>query len=647
MTKRLSFPNVSIGNPQLGKIKPNGKKMRKIISNFAKKIKDCCSGKAIALLLLCKFFICSLIISTLECGYINALEIKSMSITDSLGNSRSVYSNTEKVNLNVTVNITAVGERVSFRFEVYDPDGNKRFTHTGNSVPGTIGEAGSSIKYVPTINFFSTSGKYKLVIYANTVMKETTFSVYSPNITLTYPSNYAKDLADNPLILRWVASGASKYRVYVDDDAAFFNCLLTEDTIMTQYIYPAEPGDTRQKLSGGTVYYWKVEGIDASGSVVAKTASPFCFTIKSSAITVTAKDIAITDIAVVGSDVVVSVKNQGGKQENSIPVALYLNGTLLKTVSIASISPNEIKKVIFTPSIAGMTIAMATVVFDDDYTKNNVFTKQITITVISEVPVTPPLPEVEEKAKILGSVESADGKKLEEATVDYSGAAEGSVKTNKGGEYKIEGLPLGEYKLKASCSGYENADMTVEVKKAKAYTKNNFELEMKKAEEVAGTASVKGQVKDSAADKGAAGIDIVLMKGSEEFAKFQSDKQGYYRFVDLPAGKYTVVFTGEGYEEVERKIELKDGQEARMDIGLEPAKEEKEKEKETAPEVDYAKDTKKCWEIIGGVIEDKEITAGLEGYALEKVTSGGDVNKIMAAIAQGKAKILGIEVEVK
>lgn len=586
------------------------------------------------------YYLC---LSVFICGFSHALEIKSISITDSLGNSRSVYSNTEKVNLNVKINITEAGERVAFRFEIYDPDGSKRFTHTGNSVPGTIGEAGSSIKYVPTLNFFSTSGNYKLVVYANTVMKETAFSVYSPNITLTYPSNYSKDLADNPLIFRWVASGASKYRIYVDDDAAFFNCLFTQDTTLTQCTYPSEPSDTRQKLSAGTVYYWKVEGLDSIGSVVAKTASPFAFTIKSSAITVTAKDIAITDITVVGSDVVVSVKNQGGKTENSIPVALYLNGSLLKTVSIASISPNEIKKVIFTPSIAGTAIAMATVVFDDDYTKNNVFTKQIMIAAVSETPVTPEIPKAEEKAKILGSVESEDGEKLAGAVIDYSGISEGSAETNKGGEYKIEDLPLGEYKLQASCSGYATSDeQTVKVDKAKAYTKINFKLKMKEAEEAAGIATVKGQVKDIAADKGAEGINIVLMKESEEFSKFQSDKQGYYRFVDIPAGKYTVVFTKEGYKEVEKKIELKDGQEMVMDIGIEPAKEE-----EKAPEVDYANDTEKSWGIISGLIEDKEITGGLEGYTLEKISGAGDINKIMAAIAEGKAEILGVEMEAK
>ncbi|MBN1383523.1 MAG: carboxypeptidase regulatory-like domain-containing protein [Elusimicrobia bacterium] len=591
-----------------------------------------------------KYFLLSVIcyLSSVICC--NALEIKSISITDSLGNSRDVFSNTEKVNLNVVVNITAVGDRVSFKFEIYDPAGAKRFTHTGNSIPGTIGEGGSSIKYVPVANFFSTSGKYKLVVYANTVTKEITFSAYSPNITLTYPSNYARDLPDKPLIFRWVASGASKYRIYVDDDAAFFNCIFKDDTTLTQYTYPGEPSDARQKLSAGTIYYWKVEGLDSAGSVVAKTAVPFNFTIKATALPPTSKDLAVIDIDVVGPHVVVSVKNQGGKTENSIPVVLYLNGIPQKKENIISIKPNEIKKIKFVPTIAGKVIAIATVVFDDDYIKNNILTKRLLISAKPE-------PPGKRKAKIIGSVVSEGGEKLDGAAISYSGPGKvkGKEYTNKGGQYKIEDLPLGEYKLEASCDGYINESRTVDLEKARAYTNINFKLKKKGEEVVTGIASVKGQIKYDTTKEGAEGVDIVLMRNGKEFATFLSSKQGYYRFVDIPADEYLITFSKEGYEVVKKNVDLTKDKEIRMDIGLDPVKEgppageEEEKEKKI---FDYTKDTKKCWNIISGVV-DKETNDEFKGYKLEKISSDGDVNKIMAAIESGKAKILDIEITSK
>ncbi|MDD5688350.1 MAG: carboxypeptidase regulatory-like domain-containing protein [Elusimicrobia bacterium] len=416
-----------------------------------------------------------ILISMIAYQSARALEIRSVTVTDQLGGLRSNYSNTEKVNFNVTVFNNTVLDRINFRFEIYDAAGNSRFTHTGNSIPGTIGEGASFLRYIPITNFFSTSGNYRLVVFANTIMKETTFSVYSPNLTLTYPSNYARDLTDNPLIFRWVASGAAKYRIYVDDDAAFFNCLFTDETNMTQYTYPSDPADVRKKLSAGTIYYWKVEGLDASNNIVAKTATPSNFTIKASAVVSTSKDLAILDIKAEQylPKVIVSVKNQGGKTESSIPVSLYLSGSLVGTQNIDSIASGEIKNISFLTNVYGTNIAMASITFDDDYSKNNILTKQISVytpVVGSTVTV------VVEKAKILGTVMTADGNKLPDAVVSYDGAGKGSVKTNSGGEYKIEDLEIGEYKLKASASGYVDAEAIVKVDKSKAYTNVDFKL---------------------------------------------------------------------------------------------------------------------------------------------------------------------------
>ena len=405
-----------------------------------------------------------------------ALKMKSVSVTDQLGKVRTNYSVTEKVNLNASVFNDLITDRISFKFEIKDPAGAVRFTHTGNSIPGTIGAGGSSVKFIPIANFFSTSGNYKLVVTANAVSKETLFSVYSPNITPTYPSNYARDLTDKPLVFRWVASGAAKYKIHLALDAAFFNMVLTDETALLQYSYPDNPADVRQKLSAGTVYYWKVEGLDAAGNIVAKMSSPSDFTVKSNVLVVAAKDLAVLDIVPVPYQpkVTVSVKNQGGKVENAIPLSLYLNGIPVGTQNIDTISVGETKSLSFLTNISGLVVALASLTFDDDYIKNNTLTKQISVYSAA----------IEEKAKILGTVSGKDGKKLFDAVVYYDGPAEGKVVTNPGGEYKIDKLSTGDYILKATHPDYEDSkEITVKVEKLKSYTNIDWTLEPKEKEE--------------------------------------------------------------------------------------------------------------------------------------------------------------------
>ncbi|PIU82840.1 MAG: hypothetical protein COS68_07240 [Elusimicrobia bacterium CG06_land_8_20_14_3_00_38_11] len=580
--------------------------------------------------------ICYLCLSVFICGFSYALEIKSVSVTDQLGSVRANYSHTEKVNLNTSVFNDMITDRISFRFEIKDPAGAVRFTHTGNSIPGTIGDGGSSVKYIPIANFFSTSGNYKLTVTANAVSKETSFSVYSPNITPTYPSNYARDLTDKPLVFRWVASGAAKYKISVAIDAAFFNTLLTDETALLQYSYPDNPTDVRQKLSAGTVYYWKVEGLDAAGNIVAKMASPSNFTIKSTAITVAAKDLIILDIIPTPNlpKVTVSVKNQGGKTENAIPLSLYLNGMLVGTQNIDTISVGETKSLSFLTNISGLVIAMASLTFDDDNVKNNIFMKQINV-----------FTEAVEKAKILGTVMTSYGKKLPDAVVKFDGQSKGTVLTNSGGEYKIENLSLGEYKLSVSSSGYIDAESIVKVDKLKAYTNVDFKLkpvEIAKQEEASAIGIIKGLVADEN-KKGLAEIEVVLLKKDkngklEEYKKMSSDKNGYYKFLDVSVGEYVLSVKNDAYENVEIPVELKDGKTEIKDIKLSVKKEE------VALKEDYSKDSKKLWAKLKDFIKDEKILSQLDGYGISGVETKADVNKIISELENGNAKITAIEV---
>lgn len=398
-----------------------------------------------------------------------APEITKVAVTDLGGQARPNYSTSERVNFVVRINNKTHVQRIGFKFEVYDPQGKPTgFTHTGNSIPGSIGEGGSEVNRIPIANFYTTSGMYTLRVTANGTTKETRFSIYSPNLTLTYPSNFARDLTDSPLVFRWVGSGATRYRIYVDDDAAFFNCLYTADTVGTDHMYPADPSDARQKLSAGTVYYWKVEGLDVSGRVIAQSAAPFNFTVKSSALTSTAKDMAVTGLELKQGKVAVRIKNQGGKAENRVPVSLFLNGRSQGTELIPIIMKDEERELLFEPSVFGTVMAMATLQFEDDYTKNNVMTRQLFI----EAPAVS-TGTVAGLSTVAGRVsDSASGQALEGVLIilraidTRTGAKSESGRQMSGrdGSYKFGMLEPGEYELEAVAAGYEQGMSKSEVK---------------------------------------------------------------------------------------------------------------------------------------------------------------------------------------
>ncbi|MDH5174397.1 MAG: hypothetical protein OEW43_03955, partial [Elusimicrobiota bacterium] len=215
------------------------------------------------------------------------IQIKDISVFDSAGKERTTYSSSEKIGFSVTCDNQQPVERIYFEFYVYSSKGEQLFKHTGNSAVGNVGIGSSRIMNIPISRFYKSPGKY---FYLAKVIAGTAFDfpaanyevfyVYSPSITLSYPVNGARDLIDKPLTFRWVSSGATKYRIYIDDDKGFYNCLFQTgrdgytDPVTTYFQYPTSPRDPRQKLAGGVVYWWKVEGLDSQGNVVAKTPVP-------------------------------------------------------------------------------------------------------------------------------------------------------------------------------------------------------------------------------------------------------------------------------------------------------------------------------------------------------------------------------------
>jgi len=331
------------------------------------------------------------------------IEIRDISIFDSAGRSRITFSSTEKITFSVTCYNSVRVDKIKFEFYVYTPEKQQVFKHTGNSAVGNTGLGGSSIKNIPIQQFYKNPGKYfymaRVIAGSETsapfAEKSLVFYIYSPSITLSYPANGAMDLIDTPLTFRWVSSGATKYRVYVDDDKGFYNCLFQTgkgeylDPVITYFQYPTSPQDPRQKLAGGVVYWWKVEGLDSQGNVVAKTPIPFSFTFKETTPSATTKDLALTDIVLNEESTAselkfdVLVKNQGGMAISNTRVNLYINGVpvipyqLLDFINIGkeetlTFSGGAVKEKMVTVSAA--------IDFPDDNIKNNILTETFTLT---------------------------------------------------------------------------------------------------------------------------------------------------------------------------------------------------------------------------------------------------------------------------
>ncbi|HRY29867.1 MAG TPA: CARDB domain-containing protein [Elusimicrobiota bacterium] len=317
-------------------------------------------------------------------------------VTDSAGASRTSYSSTERITLSVKVqNVSPGAGSIVFTFIVRDPNGSQRLFQTGNSAPATVtGQAGASLRGVPVSQFYTTPGNYTLAVRAvldgETAEASAQFTVLSPVITLAYPPDGARDLIDQPLVFRWVSSGATKYRISVDDDASFYNALFMADSFSSLFTYPSNPPDIKQRLAGGQVYYWKVEGMDFAGNVVARTQIPFSFSLKTQAMQSNSRDLAVVGLEKVNENIpgmpgalpiAVTVKNQGGKTEANIPVNLFADGASVPSSpkKLNSLEPGRTERLVFParPPEAGRTLVVKAILdFFDDNVQNNSMTVQ-------------------------------------------------------------------------------------------------------------------------------------------------------------------------------------------------------------------------------------------------------------------------------
>lgn len=400
----------------------------------------------------------------------------------------AIFNNSERIGFRYSVtNTQSATSDIVFTFTLSDPGGVTVLTQTGNAISGTqVGEGGSSIVGIGIGLFYSVPGNYLLKGEAKfsdgseTVSSTLEIQIFSPLLNLTYPPNNTLNLADNPIIFRWIGTGATKYKFTIADNPTLFNPMLTAEVFETQYSYPTNPDDTRQRLSAGQVYYWSVAGLDTSGTQTSEAAYPFSFTIQSGGTQPGTRDLDIIalELSALPSPsasqamIDVTVKNNGGRPESSIIVSVYVTGELQDSKSIDSLNVAEEKTITFAVNIpsnrtgSGFFVSAVLDGYTDDDSENSRI-KRI------------PWPEDTNiaKAKILGSVYIGTSKAGEGVVVSYDGPVKGMVTTNSGGEYKIEDLPLGDYSLKAKHTDYpESEALIVAVTESKSFGNKNLNI---------------------------------------------------------------------------------------------------------------------------------------------------------------------------
>ncbi|MBU3954998.1 carboxypeptidase-like regulatory domain-containing protein [bacterium] len=590
-------------------------------------------------------------------AYAGTVSITKTAVTDSVGALRSFFSSTERINLRIESFCSAPvsPDRIYYRFYIKNPSGAQVFYHDSNSTEGNTGAGAAALKNIP-MSFYSGPGLYrfKAELVVGGIVQATdetkSFTVFSPVITLIYPPDAVTDLMDKPVTFRWVASGASKYKVYVDDEKSFYNPLWTGETPASYIQYPLNPSDDRQRLSGGTQYYWKVEGISSDGKKVAAS-DVRAFILKKESVSSSYRNLAITaleyDPMSSPPDRVIlkaAIINMGNQSETGIKLNLFVGGILSGFTQINSLMPQEKTVVVF--EIAGVfrENIIVTVMIEgaDENAKDNVMTKSFSVNLPEEWRNVP---------KILGRVvEAGTDNGLPGIKLFLVGPVTRDTVSGSGGQYKFENLSSGQYKISVLAEGIEGEPVSVNVTEDRAYAGNKIEAAsasgpLPPENEEKGSAVVKGQVK-SGADKGALQkVTVKLMRKTSDGqylseSEALTSEKGFYKLMNIRSGMYNIIFEKEGYETEIKEMKVKKGKTVIKDCALKI-----KAGSSTADDAGYT--PQEAWEIIKANIKDMDMLSALEGYKVSAISiNSGSVKDAVDAIKENKLKIKSAEVEI-
>lgn len=316
-----------------------------------------------------------------------ALTAGGVAALDGSGSQRTTFTNVETIALRQVVTNSVAGDSmIRFVFTVYNPSGGAVFRHEGNSARATLGNSNSQISGLAISRFYSVPGVYKFraeaTLGTDTVVQETSFQISSPNINLIYPPYGARGLTDQPLTFRWVASGASTYKITVAESPGLYPLNHEGNSASGMYTYPENPTDPREQLVPDKVYYWKVEGLDATGARIAES-TVYSFSLRSQASS-QSRNVAVTLLEMTEAQSDLSqplhfravVRNTGGTNETNIALKVTLSGLPAQDSpkQISMLGAGESKELPFTafmPAGQDEGLAVACVdIFDDNIPDN-------------------------------------------------------------------------------------------------------------------------------------------------------------------------------------------------------------------------------------------------------------------------------------
>jgi len=280
-------------------------------------------------------------------------------MTQSNGTDASLLLATDRVTLSMQVTSDGAGVgNIAFSFAIQDPDGATVFQQSGNTAPaGTAGTTSATLSGLLVSRFFTKSGTYILTGTASnggtTVSGTASVQVRDPKIILQEPADMA-EVSGSPLRFRWDPA-ATSYRLKVAEDTAFSRIKINQ--VVTQSLVDIrQDANTlvQNRLSGGTLYYWTVEGLDGSGNVIARPDTYRSFKIKADSLP-DSRNVAVNKVDASfrkdGSQYQITAKvevaNQGGQSEGPFQVTASINGTPLNalgfsgfTANVANLSPS-------------------------------------------------------------------------------------------------------------------------------------------------------------------------------------------------------------------------------------------------------------------------------------------------------------------
>lgn len=286
------------------------------------------------------------------------------------GTDATVLLTTDRVNLSMEVTSDGAGVgAITYTFVIKDPSGATVFQQTGNSAPGTVaGVTRATLSGVPVSRFFTTAGAYTLTataaLGATTLTGTASTQVRDPKIILQEPADRA-EVSGSPLRFRWDPS-ASSYRLKVAEDTAFAK--LKVNQVVTQTLFDVRQDATtlpQERLVGGALYYWTVEGLDSSGNVIARPDTYRTFKLKADSLP-ESRNLAVTQVVPSFRDMGqhheitarVTVANTGSQPGGPLSVTASINGSPLvalgysgTTARVDQLSPKGETLIVFRANV--------------------------------------------------------------------------------------------------------------------------------------------------------------------------------------------------------------------------------------------------------------------------------------------------------